>query len=307
MAKRGGYGIAEWYGQDITLMTVDQRKETAIDALGHWQLGKTTKVCPFSLRGAICNKKGGTCSIRPYGEAAGVIEPALPVVTACPTRFLEGGTLLRWVATTMLGTSRVLAIKETPFMKRAGANVVDGENAKAGRIDWLLVDNATAPRRLAALETQSLYFSGGNMGQDFINYQLAQGFVLPPAGRRPDYRSGGPKRLSPQLSVKVPLLRAWGIKMAVMVDEFFFGEMATLPEVAGSNDADRLSTAEIVWFVAKYDGPHLVPSRVIYSGLAESVRSLEAAVPMSNSDFLAKVDADIAAPGNMGKKVFSLS
>ncbi|MCE9621000.1 MAG: hypothetical protein K8R99_01500 [Actinomycetia bacterium] len=308
MATRGSYGIAEWYGRDITLMSVEERKAVAIEAVSHHSREKSKRICPFALKETLCSKKGGVCSIRPYTAEKGEVEAQLPIVTVCPMRFLENADLLRWVAKTMLGTSDdVVAVKETPFLKRAGASVGDEESAKAGRIDWLLVDTASTPRRMAALETQSLYFSGGNMRHDFDMYLTSDVLFKPPKARRPDYRSGGPKRLSPQLAVKVPLLRAWGIKMAVMVDDFFFNEMATMPEITGTNDADKLLTAEIVWFVAKYEGAHLVPSRVAYSRLDDSVIALNAAVPMSATDFAAKLDMDIAAPGNQGKKVFNLS
>ena len=53
-------------------------------------------------------------------------------------------------------------------------------------------------------------------------------WVIFPAGRRrPDYRGGAPKRLMPQLQIKVPTLRRCR-KMAVVVDRAFFdsvGEM----------------------------------------------------------------------------------
>src|SRR4051794_30711017 len=88
------YGIAEWYGKDITMLTPEERQgfgqlavkqsQTAVRVLAD------APPCPFLstlLPGARCNKKGGVCSIRKYapGEgAAGVVVPGDKIVTVCP-------------------------------------------------------------------------------------------------------------------------------------------------------------------------------------------------------------------------------
>jgi hypothetical protein len=65
-----------------------------------------------------------------------------------------------------------------------------------------------------------VYFYGASMTAEFkmLRYHEAAGVPFL-AGHRPDYRSSGPKRLMPQLQIKVPSLRRWGKKMAVVVDE----------------------------------------------------------------------------------------
>ena len=64
--------------------------------------------------------------------------------------------------------------------------------------------------------------------------------VLYPVGkRRPDYRSSGPKRLSPQLDVKVPVLRNWGKKVVVVIDRYFFDNMNELTDAYAIARNDR--------------------------------------------------------------------
>ena len=64
--------------------------------------------------------------------------------------------------------------------------------------------------------------------------------------RRPDYRSSGPKRLMPQLQIKVPTLRRWGKKMAVVVDKHFFESLGHMEEV------EDLSNGDIAWFTVDF-------------------------------------------------------
>src|SRR5436190_19309408 len=85
------------------------------------------------------------------------------------------------------------------------------------------------------------------MAFDFeaIRNSATTGLPFPTKTRRPDYRSSGPKRLMPQLQIKVPSLRRWGKKMAVVVDESFFralGKMDAVPEP---------SNADIAWFIVE--------------------------------------------------------
>jgi hypothetical protein len=94
--------------------------------------------------------------------------------------------------------------------------------------------------RWAALEIQAVYFSGATMGAEFhlLRHHEATGVPFPAGHRRPDYRSSGPKRLMPQLQIKVPSLRRWGKKMAVVVDEGFFGALGKMDEVKDVSNCD---------------------------------------------------------------------
>ncbi|MBI1786160.1 MAG: hypothetical protein HYR60_01240 [Acidobacteria bacterium] len=51
----------------------------------------------------------------------------------------------------------------------------------------------------------------------------------------------------PQLQIKVPSLRRWGKKMAVVVDEDFFAALGPMDDVAD------ISNCDIAWFVVQYD------------------------------------------------------
>ena len=311
------YGIAEWYGTDILKLTVRQRKAVAAQASAERaRESQPVSPCPFlgSLKpGALCNKAGGVCSARPYtmGEN-NVGEPSTGVVTFCPNRFLEGAVLLKWVAEVMLGSSDgISAVKETPFLRRTGASLDADNESKAGRIDWILVDPTSLESgqpKWCALETQSLYFSGRNMTEDFNRYVTSETLIFPDEHRRPDYRSGGPKRLSPQLTIKVPLLARWNIKTAVLVDRYFFNEMSTLQEFTYEAEADRLANADVVWFVCDYsDDGHLLPDSVHYSTLGDSISALNAAEPIARNKFVEHFQRTLATARNQGTKVFKLS
>lgn len=328
------YGIAQWYGQDIVKLSAKKRRE--FGAIACRQAARDPEVksppCPFLstlAAGAKCNKSGGLCSLRKYaslpdgkGQIVSIDKPA----TMCPLRFLEDAIVFRWVAEKMLGVTNPLVVKETPFLRKiAGvAEITAGEDdndtdeqeekKKAGRIDWLLVDPEsldTANLRWCALETQAVYFSGAKMEPEFSAYANDGSKLLYPVGhRRPDYRSNGPKRLAPQLQVKVPVLRAWGVKVAVVVDRFFYEQMARLlPAFATArNDQAALSRAEVVWFIVDYDSNmKLVPGEVVYSDLLKSVEALNAAEPIELERFQSTLQGLLRDPLRRGSKVFSIS
>jgi Restriction endonuclease NotI len=295
--------------------------------------------CPFLstlLPGARCNKKGGVCSIRKYG--AGQDNTATHVaggrvVTLCPNRFVQemedGKSLFVWISEKMLDVSKPIIVKETPFLRKIvdaklpveavrdpevadEVEAEEEEEKKAGRIDWIIVnpESMKAPElEWAAVETQALYFSGKKMPLEFHMYAAAPSPVLfPITPRRPDYRSSGPKRLSPQLDVKVPVLAAWGKKVAVVIDRFFFENMNRLDEVfARGDERARRDNAAIVWFVVDYDeNLHLRPNDVHYTTLESSRKALNATEPLAKSDFTANLKGVINNPGR-ANKVFKTS
>src|SRR5207249_2455188 len=136
-----------------------------------------------------------------------------------------------------------------------------------GRIDNVLVHPSRSPMDWCALELQAVYFSGKSMRNEFKMLSATEEGAMPypAAHRRPDWRSSGPKRLLPQLQTKVPTIRTWGKKMAVLIDEAFFGSLV------GLEPERHLSNAEIVWFVVKYalksNRWKLTPKEVAFSQL----------------------------------------
>ena len=115
-----------------------------------------------------------------------------------------------------------------------------------------------------------------------------------PAGRRqPDYRSSGPKRLMPQLQIKVPTLRRWGKKMAVVVDRGFFDAMGKMDTVR------HVSNCDIAWFVVRYDEKGtmatLARDEVYLTTLETSVEGLTAGIPVDLDTFEQRILAKIAS------------
>jgi hypothetical protein len=88
-----------------------------------------------------------------------------------------------------------------------------------GKIDEVLVNADGGALRWCALEIQAVYFSGSSMENDFkiMREWTGPGVPFPEVQRRPDFRSSGPKRLMPQLQIKVPTISRWGKKMAVVI------------------------------------------------------------------------------------------
>jgi hypothetical protein len=163
-----------------------------------------------------------------------------------------------------------------------------------GRIDNVLVHPFRNPIDWCALELQAVYFSGKAMGEEFR--MLAEGrhssLPFPAAHRRPDWRSSGPKRLLPQLETKVPTIRTWGKKMAVVVDESFFESLV------GLEPEEYLSNAEIAWFVVGYDNKStkwtLSPRKVVFSNLVSSVKALTGGVALPRHEFEAQLRVKLA-------------
>lgn len=205
-------------------------KEVDADAI-------TGTPCPFQIS-RNCNKKGGVCSLRLYEQKGkGPVQGIQSPIATCPNRFLENGMIFKWVSETLLGTSEPVVLSEIGFLDRLG-NPQQDERADddsssevIGRIDNVLLHPTKTPLDWCALEIQAVYFSGKAMKQEFSMLAKHTGdFPFPAAHRRPDWRSSGPKRLLPQLQTKTPTIRTWGKKMAVVIDEPFFGSLMGLEE-----------------------------------------------------------------------------
>ncbi len=286
---RTRYSIGEWYGVGFETIAPADRFRLAKT---EWDLDALTETaCPF-LPGANCNKKGGICSLRLYQQTGdGPVAGVGPVITTCPLRFLEAKTIFRWVGENLLQTNEPIVLSEVGFLDRlrpqeAPANDDEYDTRDfIGRIDNVLVHPTKDPLEWCALELQAVYFSGKSMRNEFKMLCEAESPTLPyPAKhRRPDWRSSGPKRLLPQLQTKVPTIRTWGKKMAVVIDEAFFASLV------GLEREKHPSNAEIAWFVVGYDpapnGWKLVPRQVAFTKLDASVKSLTGGVPLSKERF----------------------
>ena len=166
-----------------------------------------------------------------------------------------------------------------------------------GRIDMILV-KSTNPTGLridwVAVEVQAVYFSGSNMEIEFKNLIESGGRLsMPIAKRRPDYRSSGVKRLMPQLQIKVPTLRRWGKKMAVIVDIAFFNSLGVMKR------EEHVSNADIVWFLADFienDESGIYELSIIdefYTTLEDANVGLTGGKPLTQENFEKKISAKI--------------
>jgi hypothetical protein len=323
------YGIAEWYGRDLVAMEPSDRQ-----ALGHLAARQDQKeatvdapICPFLSNltpGMRCNKSGGVCSIRRFDETGKFVANEA-VVTVCPNRFLQtlpsGERVFDWISQIMLDIPKDIIVKETPFLRKivgeskvAAKDDLEDETKeeikKAGRIDWILVTPSSVDSlelKWCAVETQALYFSGGKMRSEFDAYaHEASEPIFPKGKRRPDYRSSGPKRLWPQLDVKVPVLRNWGKKVVVLVDRFFFENMNQLsdPFPRAKSDRERRDNADVAWFIVDYDSQmHLTKHKVVFTNLESSRHALNATEPLGMDDF-AKTRRDVIKDDRKTNKVF---
>jgi hypothetical protein len=133
-------------------------------------------------------------------------------VTTCPNRFLEGNLIAQWVGETLLGTSKPVVISELPFLMGEIQSEEEADQDAVGKIDEVLVNAEGGTLRWCALEIQAVYFSGGSMENDFkmMREWTGSGVPFPRVQRRPDFRSSGPKRLMPQLQIKVPTISRCG-------------------------------------------------------------------------------------------------
>ncbi len=175
----------------------------------------------------------------------------------------------------------------------------EGSNADVGRIDMVLVERESCASALnwCALEIQAVYFSGRSMNEEFrdIRAYAGQRPPFPRQIRRPDYRSSGPKRLMPQLQIKVPTLRRWGKKMAVVVDKHFFASLGRMEEV------DDLSNGDIAWFTVDFEEDdtgkrfRLVRENVHITTLERATEGLTGGAPVTLTEFEQSVRAKLGS------------
>ncbi len=288
------FGAAELYGFDFAALSSEKIRELS-------SASYKTLPCPFKAtevgKQPKCSKGGGVCSLRRYAkDDSGNARPGGEPVTTCPQRFLEGNLIFEWVGETLLGTSKPSVISELPFLM-SDSEVADVEGDAVGKIDKVLVNAEGNALRWCALEMQAVYFSGKSMENDFkmMRSWSGPGLPFPRVQRRPDFRSSGPKRLMPQLQIKVPTISRWGKKMAVVVDKAFWDSMSEMREVKD------LSNSEIAWFVVAFDEPvggrhALKRHETHFTTLSHAVEGLTGGTPMSLEKFEREIRARISKP-----------
>lgn len=319
------YGRGEWYGELFKLLDPDERRRlltvTPIPECPF--MADVPSLAPWDSKAKApkikCNKAGGVCSLRKFSEAGEDGELSFgPIVTTCPNRFLEGGTMVRAIAQEILGTDNPRFAKELPFLRKPKSReaseaiaeteaeehedeIITAEGTDAGREDVGRIDlvfvHPEDDSIWCAVELQAVYFSGASMSSDNDNiraHKNANGVPFPGGARRPDFRSSGPKRLMPQLMIKVPSLRRWGKKMVVVIDRPFLDAMDEMETV------DHVSNCDIVWVVVGYDETvdpgkaTLVIDTMIYTTLDGAIKGLTAGNPTTLPDFEDKLQGKLA-------------
>jgi len=193
------------------------------------------------------------------------------------------------VGETILGDNNPKLVGEVGFLEASETTDADGGD-DVGRIDMVLVSNKPvrgAPMDWCALEVQAVYFSGDAMRGEFKAFadETVDWIIFPAGRRRPDYRSSAPKRLMPQLQIKVPTLRRWGRKMAVVVDRAFFDSVGEMDRVSD------ISNADIAWFIVRFEEvrgskySRIVRDEIRYTTLERSVDGLTGGKPVPKSVF----------------------
>jgi len=310
-ARSGSYGIAEWYGQLFRSLPNSTRIDFTVPSNKNVPCRFMHDTPLLAPKGDLnCNKKNGVCSMCNFSGSSE--NPQFgPITATCPFRFLEGGLIVREIGKALLGTATPLIAKEIPFLKRVSRSplaeisdddlvekldIKDGADPgiakeSVGRIDMVCVHPDLNPLNWCAVEMQAVYFSGGALNKDFsaIKSYSGNGVPMPGAGRRPDFRSSGPKRLMPQLQIKVPTLRRWGKKMAVIVDQPFFDSLGPMGHVP------NVSNADIAWIVVRFDEDELQGvatmklDHIKFTTLERAVEGLTSGSPATLPEFEQKI------------------
>ena len=289
------YGIGEWYGRPFSHLSAEERRSFArIQKLS--KKDRPQQPCPFRStadRVIPCTKEGGVCSLRLYEKrSTGRVLAIGQLCTVCPKRFEENGLIFRWIGETILSCSEPIVLGQIGFLEKPEGD--DEPSGDVGRIDNVLVVPNSQPLSWCAVEIQAVYFQGASMKQDFnaiLRARNLRDIPFPAARRQPDYRSSGPKRLMPQLQIKVPSLRRWGKKMAVVVDRGFFQAMGKMETV------NHVSNCDVAWFVVDYqeteDRAQLIRDRVHFTTLERSAEGLTAGIPTDLPTFEKRISAKL--------------
>lgn len=302
------FGIGEWFGTRLIELSGAERRHYGMEQLKP-KREQEPQPCPFqsTKQNALCTKPGGVCSLRIYiykphegtGRSAGDVALGTQggLRATCPNRFHEKLEIFRLVGEKLLGDDNPKLVAEVGFLE-AGATTDNEGGDDVGRFDMVLVSKKTvegAPMEWCALEIQAVYFSGDAMRGEFAAYadENVDWVIFPAGRRRPDYRSSGPKRLMPQLQIKIPTLRRWGKKMAVVVDRAFFDSIGEMDNVSD------ISNADIAWFVVRFaEKPgerqsNMVLDEVRYTTLERSVEGLTGGKPVPKNEFERRINGKL--------------
>ena len=298
------FGLGEWYERSFVCMSPAERRAWAAREI---RKRDDRPVCsclhdymllradPPRNANDRCNKQGGICSLRQYVRSSSIVTAQVGnegrLCTVCPERFKQSSMIYRWVGEELLGTDEPIVLGEIGFLRSiVPSDSTDPDETSfstrdVGKIDNILVHADLSTLRWCALEIQAVYASNSSYTDEFraLAEDRTEGLPWPATKPTLDYRSSSLKRLMPQLQVKVPSLRRWGKKMAVVVDESFFDRFGDMDR------ATDISNCDIVWFVTRYDESEgetrIARAYVQMSTLERTVEGLTAGYPKPLRDF----------------------
>lgn len=244
--------------------------------------------CPYNNIVQKCTKNSVA---QPLGVCA-VFEGDRPAIT-CPVRFREGWQIVSDAA-------EFFFPKGTEFRSLSEVRLKDGMGKSAGNIDHIVValDEDGKVVDFGALEVQGVYISG-NVQKPFSYFMQSPStrsdfdWRGKPNYPRPDFLSSSRKRLAPQLLYKGGILKAWGKKLAVAVDETFWDTLPTF-------DLTSRSKADIAWLVYALELDvgakryKLVRRKICYTRFEDALLKLTQAKPGRLSQFVALLDAKVS-------------
>jgi hypothetical protein len=182
------------------------------------------KLCPYNNIVSNCTKNSidsplGVCSLYHCDQA----------IIICPVRFREDWKIVSDAA-------NFIFPKGQSWTHIGEVRLKDKTGKSAGNIDYVLVSYDDKGRILdfGSLEVQAVYISGNLTGpfKDYMENPRAdfiwdRGFKYP----KPDYLSSSRKRLIPQIIAKGSILKQWGKKQTVALQNTFYNTLPPMPEV----------------------------------------------------------------------------
>lgn len=271
----GKHPLAEVFGHKSDDFSVTAKKHRDND------------LCPYNNIVPKCTKDKkddplAVCSMHHNDE----------VVVICPVRFREQWKIAQDAAEFFFGKDKnYKALKEVRLKEKSGKS--------AGNIDLVITKQNSKGKVIdfGAVEVQAVYVSG-NIRNPFEHYmedpskRSDMDWTKEKYYPNPDFLSSSRKRLAPQMIYKGQILRAWGKKLAVVVDKPFFN---TLPDIKRTSK----EKADVCWLVyeliekkGKYE---LTLSERVYTSWDDVFKSIANPEIGDVSDFISVLEKKLAA------------
>jgi len=257
---------------------------------------RKSKLCPFNNKVPNCTKDKAD---NPLGVCSVFHDNRLAIT--CPIRFRQDWLIAEHAAAFFFPEG-------TSWTSLTEVRLSDKDGQIAGNIDVVLVayDSGGKVLDFGALEVQAVYISG-NVRRPFEYYMENPAANADMDWRkksnypRPDYLSSSRKRLVPQLIYKGGILNAWKKKIAVALDEGFYGTLPDLEETDSKN-------ADVAWLIygLQYNNAQnkysMVNKRMVYTAFSESLDKIARPNVGSVQDFVGKLQEKLDEKLENGSK-----